>query len=367
MEKNEFRKNALDMVYLTICAVNGKVPKKERIEQLDMGKLFEVCQSHILTACAAYALESAGVKDYEFTQAKEKSIRKNILFDAERSALFAQLESEGIWYMPLKGALLKDWYPRLGMRQMSDNDILFDMESREDVRRIMADRGFETKAEREVVDEYTKEPVYNFEMHGELFMDFQVGDMADYYRGVKSRLIKDEDNEYGYHFSNEDFYLFMLAHEYKHFMLGGTGVRSLADIYVFVKKFGKTMDWYYIDSELEKLGITDFERESRELAMKLFSMRPLTIDDKKLLDYFIMSGTYGSNENKVRNRLSREGSKSEYIRRRLFPSMEEIKFAYPYFYEHKWLIPALLVMRPVKGFLHGRKRLANELKIVIKK
>ena len=148
MEKREFRKNAADMIYLTACAINGKKPKQARIDALDLPKLFEVCQKHILTACVAYALESAGVKDYEFTQAKEKAIRKNILLDAERAKILKRLEEEKIWYMSLKGSILKDWYPKLGMRQMSDNDILFDSSRRIDVKRIMDEFGFEFKFER---------------------------------------------------------------------------------------------------------------------------------------------------------------------------------------------------------------------------
>ena len=47
--------------------------------------------------------------------------------------------------------------------------------------------------------------------------------MTEYYQDVKSHLILDEGSRYGYHFSDEDFYLYMLAHEYKHFSGSGTG------------------------------------------------------------------------------------------------------------------------------------------------
>ena len=78
MEKAEFRRNADDMIYLTICAIKGIVPEQKRIEKLNLPKLFEVCQRHILTACVAYALESAGIKDNAFTQVKVKAIRKKV-------------------------------------------------------------------------------------------------------------------------------------------------------------------------------------------------------------------------------------------------------------------------------------------------
>ena len=362
MEKDEFRRNADDMIYLTICAIKGIVPEQKRVEKLDLPELFEVCQRHILTACVAYALESAGIKYNSFTQAKEKAVRKNILLDTERRAILRRLEDEKIWYMPLKGALLHNWYPNLGMRHMSDNDILFDISRRDDVRNIMSDLGFRLKAEREVVDEYLKEPVYNFEMHGELFMEYQVGAMADYYRDVKNRMLKDDDNEYGYHFSNEEFYLFMLAHEYKHYTLSGTGVRALVDTYVFLRKFKDTLDWSYIRSELEKLNITDFERSNRELALKVFSMKQLTEEDKELLDFYIMSGTYGSIENKIKNDIKYRGngSKIGYIWYRLFPPLESLKVSVPWVKKSKLLIPAAYIFRVFRGATVNKKKVTAE-------
>ncbi len=131
------------MIYLTACAINDRMPRQERVERLELPNLFEVSQKHILTACVAYALESAGVKDNDFTQAKEKAIRKNILLDAERGNILRKLEAEKIWYMPLKGSILKDWYPKLGMRQMSDNDILCYSKKMAEVRDIFLDEGYE--------------------------------------------------------------------------------------------------------------------------------------------------------------------------------------------------------------------------------
>ena len=369
MEKDVFKQNAMEMIYLTICAIKKEKPDQERIEKLDLTQLFTVCQDHILTACVAYALESADVHDNNFTQAKEKAIRKNIIFDAERAKILKRLEAEKIWHMPLKGAILKDWYPRLGMRQMSDNDILCDGSYREYIRDLMIDMGFKCQHFGiENDDAYYKPPVCNFEMHNELFHSAHIGKLHEYYENVKDRLIQDENSEYGYHFRNEDFYIYMTAHEYKHFSTSGTGVRSLVDNYVFLQRFSDSMDWNYLYAEFEKLGINEYEKQSRELALKLFSKQPLTDEEQKLLDYYILSGTYGKVENSVDNALQTkyQGSKMRYIFHRLFPSMDEIKLLYPFFYEHKWLIPALWIYRPFKVFFKNRKKLKTELNQISK-
>lgn len=365
MEKAEFRRNAADMIYLTACAVNGRKPKQERIDRLDLPKLFEVCQKHILTACVAYALESAGVKDNDFTQAKEKAIRKNILLDAERVKILQKLEAEKIWYMPLKGALLHNWYPKLGMRQMSDNDILVDSQKMSDVRDIFLDSGYICEHfGHGNHDVYFKEPVLNFEMHSSLFTPQHIGNLNDYFKDVKERLIPDEGSEYGYHFRDEDFYLFMVAHEYKHFSGGGTGVRSLVDTYIFLRKFKDSLDWDYLNAELDKLGIADFERNNRELAIRVFSMQPLSLEDKKLLDYYVMSETYGNIDNLVKNGVKNRGngSKLKYLLYRFFPPISFLEGSVPWVKKNKLLIPAAYLYRFFRGATVNRKKVGSEFK-----
>lgn len=364
MEKETFRKTAYDMIRLVRCVLHGETPDKDWAQSLDFPALYEVCQKHILTACAAYALESAGIQNNDFTQAKAKAIRKNILLDSERAKILKRLEQEHIWYMPLKGALLHNWYPRLGMRQMSDNDILCDGGYRAHIKDIMTDMGFKTEHYGTGNDDsYSKPPVSNFEMHNELFHVAQVGKLHAYYENVKERLLKDEGNDYGYHFSNEDYYIYLIAHEYAHYNRGGTGVRSLVDTYIYMRKFSDVLDWDYLNAEFAKLEIADFEKQNRELAMKVFQSETLTADEEKRLDYYIFSGIYGTNEHTVQNHLERfgKGSKLRYILHRIFPTMDAIKTWYPFYYKHKWLIPVLWVYRPIHGLLKNKNVLKHEL------
>ena len=213
---------------------------------------------------------------------------------------------------------------------------------------------------------YFKEPVLNFEMHSSLFTPQHIGNLNDYFKDVKERLIPDEGSEYGYHFRDEDFYLFMMAHEYKHFSGGGTGVRSLVDTYIFLRKFKDSLDWDYLNAELDKLGIADFERNNRELAMKLLSMKQLTIEDKKHLDYFVMSETYGTLENSVNNRIVRDGggSKVKYLWYRIFPRIDTYRVYYPWAYNHKFLLPVAWGYRLIRALTTRRKKVSKEINVL---
>lgn len=59
---------------------------------MDFEDLYIAADRHLLTGITAMALESAGVKNEAFTQAKGKAIRKAAAFDVERSAVLRALE-----------------------------------------------------------------------------------------------------------------------------------------------------------------------------------------------------------------------------------------------------------------------------------
>ena len=54
--------------------------------------------------------------------------------------------------------------------------------------------------------------------------------------------------------SSNDLYLHTIAHMYKHYILGGFGIRFFADVYVLLTKLKDELDKAYIDSKLEKMG-----------------------------------------------------------------------------------------------------------------
>ena len=371
MTKEEYRAGAEDVVYLAACMVNGEKPDAERVRGMDLEQLYRAANRHLLTGIVGYALEAAGVRDPAFVQAKSKAIRKIVLFDTERAAVLAELEKAGIWHMPLKGSILKEYYPKIGMRQMADNDILIDAHRAERVRDIMERLSYLTEHfGTGVHDSYFKQPVCNFEMHRALFAPAASEAVFEYYQNVKDRLVKDDGNVYGYHFTNEDFYIYIIVHEYKHFSNSGTGLRSVLDTYVFLKRFENQLDWDYIVKEVEKLGIAEFEQQNRSLAMHLFGDGTLSTEDETMLQYIIGSGTYGTRQNYVSNRVRKLGSgkkgKLKYLMNRVFLPMESVESGYPFFYRHKALLPVLFVWRILKGLTIRRSMVKAELKALRK-
>lgn len=267
------------LIYLMACSLQEIKPEEALLANIDVEALLRLAKAHSVSAMVCMALEQTDAFRcaeesirLKWLDSKNKAIRKNMLLDAERHQLEKEFAERGIWYMPLKGSILKDWYPKFGMREMADNDILFDASKRKEVKAIFRGRGYTVKGyNKSNHDEYEKPPIYNFEMHVELYHKIY-DTFNEKYADVKQRLIPDAEVPYRLHFTPEDFYVFVIAHAYKHYSSSGTGIRALADIYIMNQKLGGTMNWEYVDSELRGLGIFSYERESRELAQKLFGI-----------------------------------------------------------------------------------------------
>ena len=372
MTKEEYRKAIDEVIYLSGCAVNGKAPDKERVASINLEHLYKAAYKHNLCAIVGYALESAGVFDHAFIQAKAKAIRKVTVMEIDKELLFERFEKEGIWYLPLKGTVIKDLYPSIGLRQMADFDILYDRVYQGKVKEIFSELGFACehygKGNHDV---YFKNPVSNFEMHTALFGSNHKKEIYEYYRDVKRLMQKDDNNKYGYHLSTNDFYVYITAHEYKHYSGGGTGLRSLLDTYIIWKTLGDELDTEYIRTETNKLGITDFEQRNKQLAIDLFSRKDLSDEEQEMLDYIVYSGTYGNINHAVDNKVQKYGGgkkgKRKYIMSRLFLPMDEIKAYHPFFYRHKVLLPCLFFYRLGRAVTVSRKKTKAQLRIIREK
>ncbi|WP_028519886.1 nucleotidyltransferase domain-containing protein [Ruminococcus flavefaciens] len=359
-----------DLIYLLSCSVNGITPDADRIKSMDLDKLYELAKKHTVRGAVCIALERAGIKHERFHDAYKKAVRKNIYLDMERAKLLSEFEKQEIWYMPLKGSVLKDIYPENGMREMADNDVLYDQEYQEKVRDIMTAQGYSVehfgKGNHDV---YHKPPVLNFELHISLFGEQHAEPLFRYYSDVRKLMKKDEGNSFGYHFSDEDFYVYITAHEWKHYSGGGTGIRSLLDSYVYITWKGESVDWKYIEKQLRQLEIADFEQERRQLAIKVFSSAEtpeLTESEQAMLMNYLTAGTYGTVEKRVRNKLAKQ-SKPSYILHNMFPSVKYMRESVEFVDKIPALYPVGIVYRWGRIVTKRRKVLSAVVKALKKK
>lgn len=344
--------------------------------------------------------------------------------DVEREAIQDFFEENNIWYMLLKGMVIRKYYPAPELREMADNDILFDNKYSKEVYDFMTARGYKSDDyNKGYHDEYLKPPAYNFEMHRQLVSSKERPKWYEYYKDVKSILINDANGKNQFYFSDNDFYVYFIVHTYKHFLNSGMGLRTVLDVYLYLNNLQDKLDFDYIEEQLKKLDAYDFEQTFRSLAFKMFGENAKegnaaadelqdsfdakeqdmlresfdakkqdklcgsfdakeqdkwwnSFDDKEhdMLSYILDAGTYGNLENSVAHKMGytkgekkKASDKAKYIFRRLFPSMDTIEEFFPFFYKHKWAIPFLYIYRIGKMPFTRRKKVAGELREVFKK
>ncbi len=383
-----------NVIYLAACALGGVCPNPQAIKEADLSAVFAQAKRHSMQAITYIALETY-IKEYGYDgldkettdkwhKAYNYELKKLIMMSLERDKLLNYLESNGIWYLPLKGAVLMNWYPKLGMRQMSDNDILTDARRRKEIRKFMTENGYDvTEYGGEQPDTYSKEDRFVFEIHHKLYSEAEnLKVMSDYYRNVEERLVSDGKTKYGKRFTDEDFYIYITTHAYKHFVSRGNGIRSLVDASVAEKRIGSAVFGEYVTTELKKLGIEEYRNEISQLSGKLFSENPplpceyetlLSKRERELVAYHTFSGTFGNLELTVSNAMLEMkksdkvtlGTRIRYLLSRVFPNMDFYKLNFPTAYKYKILLPLCWFMRVFRGVFHIKKTV-GEINIALK-
>lgn len=355
------------LIYLCRCAVNRKVPDAAALRSVDLESLYFLASRHMLASITGLALRAAGISTEKFDAAIAATCRKTIILDAEREQVSQMLNEAGIWFVTLKGSLIKDWYPEFGMRESADCDILFDRSCREQVRDIMTRLGYTVDSYGGGHhDVYLKPPVTNMQMHVELFGKGFADNLNNYFEGIHRKLVVKSGTELA--FLPSDLYIYLIAHEWHHFQKAGTGLRSLLDTYVVLQKLRDTLNWDYLEDAFTELGIRDFEIQNRELALHLFETGELNGRNLDLLERYIASGVHGNLTFQVQNAVIKFGGgfkgKAQYFFRRAFLPMSLVKKKFPLFYRWKILLPFLPVYRAFQGLRNGK--LNRELLILTK-
>ena len=351
------------------CAVKGEKPEPPSVS-IDWSGLITLSKRQ-----EAYSLIAAVLPE-EYLP-KEEAERLNnyhkselvriIAVKNELAALKEELADAGISFMLLKGSRLKEYYPKESMRQMSDIDILYDVNKRKALIDIMKAYKYTLVSWSENSDDFHKEPYYTFEFHRELFFD-DYGFCPDF-SFVWDNAVPAADNPYEQLMSNEDMYLHSIAHLYKHNLLGGFGIRFLCDLYLMLTK-QENMDFKYISEKLEEMGLAEFEDFIKKLTFTIFDGGEFDVEQLEFLSTMMDFGIYG--DKTVGRRLMYERFKKEtnstsmfkYVALRMFPKSEYMKRTYSVLNDKPYLLPFYYIKRLVEKTANSSDRAVEEIKTI---
>ena len=268
--------------------------------------------------------------------------------------------------IPVKGFRIKDLYPASWMRPMYDLDFLYWQEDRDALFSVMEALGYAP----ETVDAYNHDEFYRppflyVELHRELIAG--VHETARYFSDIRERSVTDETGRRD--LTEEDHYLYFTAHFPKHLCEhGGTGIRSLFDLFLLNRSRSASFDDKKVARELKRMGLDAFSARYSRMAEDLFgSEEPVIAPWEAELDYMLKSGTYGSVENKFEQRYGRSKNRVSYVFRRLFPTYRDMCAYYPRLAGKPLLLPFYYLRRMVEAVTIHRHELKRELRMLSRK
>ncbi len=324
-------------------------------------------ETHSVAGMAYYGIETLGIGGQgevfaKWSQLRDKAIVKDLTQQSELDRIGKSLEQAGIRYLPLKGSVIKHLYPQSDMRTMSDIDMLIDESNAQQAREIMQGLGYTCEHfGYDVHDIYYMPPVMNVEIHRSLF-----GEEGKEFR----QLFADP-----WSFCEQDgmlcnlrpnvFFAYVIAHALKHLEEGGTGIRTVMDLWVCVHSDMGIEPERSLEF-LEPSGKGGSARQLLELSEVWFGERPHTEQTLKLEEYILGSGTYGTIQNQAQSRIEKQG-RAGYLFRLIFPTFQHMRQHYPVLKKAPVLLPACWFVRLVTKPFINRRQNAGKLKTLMKK
>ncbi len=343
-------------------AVLKKEQPEELPENLSFDRVFAIADSHSVANMAYYGIEKLTKKptsdlQKKWAEIRDKALSKDIIQEMELETITAAFTKAGINFITLKGTELKGLYPQSDYRTMSDIDVFIDEKDANKAKAAMLSIGYEVnKLEQGVHDVYYKQPVMNVEVHRDLF-----GNEGEEFSPIFKQIWEMAENVKGsrYNLNTESSFMYVMAHGIKHYNLGGTGLRSFMDIYVFLKK--RPVDTEKLYPVFEKVGAGAEYRLFLDLAAMWFDEKPFDEKYRQAESYVISSGTYGNFENMVTREMEGQ-NKVSYLFKKIFPGVKFMQEQYPILRRVPVLLPICWVIRWVKAVTVNRKNTAVKFK-----
>lgn len=322
------------------------------IQSLDIKELYTFAKFHSLEHFIHYAVdkEYINVSDEWKSKLKEeyqKHLFKTAVQDSEKEVITSLFETNEIKYMVLKGSVLKYDYPSIDMRSMADIDILIDKRKRKKIEPLMHSIGYITESLVGNHDVYYKNPFMNIELHKELIREGH--ELFSLFSDIWKRVMLKEDKKYEYIMTEEDFYLYLVAHSAKHYRAGGTGIRSILDVYIYLENHKLNHD--YLEKEFEKFGLQLFVKNMEKLAYIWFGEEHHDEATSLMEEYIFSSGVYGTTyQSDTKSVLNQSGksarkSKFKFLFKKIFPNYTFMKTTYSVLRYVPILLPFMYLYR----------------------
>lgn len=292
---------------------------------------------------SAFAENPGALPEALFARLK-KSFQADVLRDAAQtqmlSVLREQFNTAGIDFLLLKGAHLKALYPAPELRFMVDMDILVREKDQPRAQEILLANGFVLHFDNNKDIVFLKKPFLTVELHRTLFQEEYR--MYPYFLSVWERAALVGNHEYK--MTDNDLYVYTLAHLAEHYETAGSCFRPVMDLYLMEKKLQNKLDFGYIRQQFETLGISEFAENIRKLGRCMFESAPKD-DTLLLMENYVTLGPPVKNAAVAADEKTGNQSKARRLFSAAFPNFKHMATKYPVLKKLPFLLPFFWIWR----------------------
>ena len=341
------------------CAVNGTAAGglNEKVDAGTAAAVYRLAKRHSLAHMVSGYVFRNGIElpaedAVKYQQADILRVYKHERMKFALGQVTAVFDAAAIDHIPLKGSVLRDYYPDESMRTSCDIDVLVREAELDRAVAALEEAGFR-RGERHYHD------ISLFAPNGtHLELHFSIQENMEQLDGVLKEAwqyaVPGEGHRYG--FREEFFVFYMYAHMAYHFMSGGCGIRSLLDIWVMEHRMGAA--YPCAEELLKRAGLWRFASEMSRIANRCFTAHDAS---DPVMAYIWRGGVYGTRQNRLTVQKKQEGSVRVYLWKRILPSYRFMAVGYPVLKKWPILLPLCWVHRWFRAaFGHRRASLLSE-------
>lgn len=356
------------LLRMEACGETIDEERKATISVEMLTKVYSLAQKHDLAHIAGNALSKLGLLgdneiSEKFRQVSMQAVCRYVLLNGEYQKICKVFEETQIPFIPLKGSVLRDYYPEPWMRTSCDIDVLVNVEILDTAANLLVEKLNYTREWQSDHDISMFAPNgLHIELHYLAVDEGRMPEAQAVLENIWSDAAPKTVGMYHHCMSDEMFYFYHIAHMAKHFENGGCGIRPFLDLWILNHRMKH--DPQKRKELLSKGGMLTFAQAAEKLSEVWFSNVKMDLFSGQLERFILDGGVYGTLEGLVAVRQVKSGSKLKYALSKIFLPYSTIKHYYPILKKHKWLTPICQVARWFKLiFMGGMKRSLNELKV----
>lgn len=337
------------LLRMQICGADVGEEVQKALSPQVLEEIYSLALKHDLAHIAGQGLSDLGCLGGDEISGKFKkqamlAVYRHTRMEHEFQSICNALEAAKISYMPLKGAVLRKYYPEPWMRTSCDIDVLVkgnDLDRAADV--LVRELGYENKGKGDHDLSMFSPNGVHFELHYTAVDQDRFSKAQDILEQMWRYASRDETAVYHHTLKDEMFYFYHIVHTAKHIENGGCGIKPFLDLWILNHQVAH--DRQKREGLLTDGGLLTFARAAEKLSEVWFSGVEADDLSSSLEQYVLDGGVYGTLKNSVAVKQAQKGGKLQYLLYKIWQPYNIIKYAYPVLQKHKWLTPVYQVRR----------------------